>query len=176
VRQAPSQEGTVCAVDYAFPWDRLLGAFKFNARPELAGALAGRLLAAVRRAGLPTPDIVVPVPLAVPRLASRGYNQSWELARPVAGALTVRADAHLLTRPLQTSSPQARLDRHQRLLNLNGAFMVDPRRRKDVQGLRVALVDDVMTTGATVHEATATLRRAGAAAVQVWVVARTPES
>jgi ComF family protein len=175
VRQVPSQEGTVCAVDYAFPWDRLLGAFKFNDRPELATALAGRLLAAVRRAGLPTPDIVVPVPLAVPRLASRGYNQSWELARPVADGLTVRADAQLLTRPLQTS-PQAQLDRHQRLLNLNGAFMVDPRRRKDLQGLRVALVDDVMTTGATVQEATATLRRAGAAAVQVWVVARTPES
>ncbi len=174
-RERPPFDHTVCAVDYAFPWDRLIGAFKFNARAELAGALAGRLLQAVHRAEVPRPELVLPIPLATRRLAQRGYNQAWELARPVAAALGVAADATLLTRPLDTGQ-QAELDRSERLLNLRTAFMVDPARRATVQGLRVALVDDVMTTGATVREASAALRRAGAASVQVWALARTPEA
>jgi ComF family protein len=173
-REPPPFEHTVCAVDYAFPWDRLIGAFKFHARAELAGALAGRLLQAVRRADVVRPDIIVPIPLAARRLAERGYNQAWELARPVAAALGIPADATLLLRPLDTG-PQAVLDRDRRMLNLRTAFMVDPARRAEVRARRVALVDDVMTTGATVREASATLLRAGAASVQVWALARTPE-
>jgi ComF family protein len=172
--ERPPFEYTVCAVDYAFPWNRLIGAFKFHTRAELAGALAGRLLQAVHRAGVARPDIVVPIPLGARRLAERGYNQAWELARPVAAALGIAADATLLSRPLDTG-PQAELDRHQRLLNLRTAFMVDPARRAEIRSRRVALVDDVMTTGATVREASATLLRAGAASVQVWALARTPE-
>jgi ComF family protein len=117
---------------------------------------------------------LLPVPLAPRRLAERGYNQAWELTRRVARTLRLRADASLLLRPVETAH-QAELERVQRLANLRGAFMVDPRRRDALAGRRVALVDDVMTTGATAREAARTLLRAGAASVDIWVIARTPD-
>lgn len=172
-RQPPPFEHTICVADYAFPWDALIAAFKFQGRAELAGLLATRLAAAVRTAARPPPALVLPVPLSPRRQAERGYNQAWELARRVARSLGLRADAHLLQRPLETAH-QAELDRGERQRNLRSAFMADPRRRAVLQGARVALVDDVMTTGATAREAATVLRRAGAAAVELWVVARTP--
>jgi len=172
LRDAPPFEHTVCAADYAFPWDALIAAFKFHDRVELAAALAERLLAAVRASAVPPPQLVVPVPLAPARLAERGYNQAWELARRLAPAVGATAEAHLLWRPAD-SAHQAELGRLARQNNLRRAFMVDPRRRGELLGRRVALVDDVMTTGATAREAAAALLRGGAAAVDVWVVART---
>jgi len=168
------QQHTVCAVDYDFPWDRLITDFKFHDRIELAAPLARCLAAALACADAPAPDLVLPVPLAAARLAERGYNQAWELARHVARARQLPARADVLLRPL-ASQHQAGLTRVQRLANLRAAFMVEPRRRNIVAGRRVALVDDVLTTGATAAEATRTLLRAGAAAVDVWVLARTPE-
>ena len=174
-RDMPPFEHTVCAADYAFPWDGLIAAFKFHGRTELAATLAQRLLTAVRLAAIPLPHLVVPVPLAPARLAERGYNQAWELARRLAPALGVAAPSGLLWRPANTAH-QAELDRAERQHNLRNAFMVDPRRRRELQGARVALVDDVMTTGATAREAASALLRGGAAAVDVWVVARTPDN
>jgi ComF family protein len=170
---APPFERTCCVADYGFPWDRLISAFKFEARTELVSMLAERLHQAVLAAGGPAADWVLPVPLSAQRLAERGYNQAWELARRVAHLAGLPAAADLLQRPLDHAH-QASLDRTQRQKNLHRAFMVDPRRRERLQGRRVALVDDVMTTGTTVREASATLLRAGAASVQVWVLARTP--
>ena len=158
-------------MDYAFPWDRLIADFKFNSRPELAGPLAEHLAAAA--ASLARADCVLPVPLAPQRLATRGYNQAWELARRAAAALQLPARADLLLRPLDTAQ-QAGLTRAERQRNLGTAFMADPRQRDALRGRRLALVDDVMTTGATLREAAAQLLRAGAASVQVWVFARTP--
>ncbi|MDO8419676.1 MAG: ComF family protein [Rubrivivax sp.] len=174
LHDAPPFEHTVCAVDYAFPWDALISAFKFHDRPELATVLADRLLAAVGASGAPLPQWIVPVPLAPARLAERGYNQAWELARRVARALRVATDARLLWRPAD-SAHQSELGRAERQRNLRSAFLADPRRRGELRGTRVALVDDVMTTGATAREAASALLRGGAAAVDVWVVARTPE-
>ncbi|MDP1901656.1 MAG: ComF family protein [Rubrivivax sp.] len=174
LRDAPPFEHTVCAVDYGFPWDGLVAAFKFHGRVELAFALAALMARAVHAAGRPAPHWVLPVPLSPRRLAERGYNQAWELARTLAATLGLRADAGLLLRHGDTAH-QADLGRAERQRNLRSAFMVEPRRRTELQGARVALVDDVMTTGATVREAAALLRRAGAAAVDVWVLARTPE-
>jgi len=173
-RDMPPFEHTVCAADYAFPWDGLIAAFKFHGRAELAATLAQRLLTAVRVAAIPLPQLVVPVPLAPARLAERGYNQAWELARRLAPALGVAAQSGLLWRPADTAH-QVELDRTERQHNLRNAFMVDPRRRSELLGRRVALVDDVMTTGATAREAASALLRGGAAAVDVWVVARTPD-
>ncbi|MBL8305509.1 MAG: ComF family protein [Rubrivivax sp.] len=174
LREPPPFERTVCVADYGHPWDLLIGAFKFQQRPELAVPLAERLLAAVREAAVPAPELVLPIPLSPGRLAERGYNQAWELARRVAAGLQLRADATLLQRPVDTAH-QAGLNRAERQRNLAAAFMVDPRRRAEVAGRRIALVDDVMTTGATLREASATLLRGGAAAVQLWVLARTPD-
>lgn len=166
--------GLICAVDYGFPWDRLIIDLKFHGRTELAGALARRLTEAVRRAdGSSGIDLVLPVPLSAERLAERGFNQAWEVARRVAGDLALRADHSLLLRPIDTPH-QADLPREQRARNLRGALMVDPRRRGRVQGRHLALVDDVFTTGATAREATQALLRAGAASVLVWAIARTP--
>lgn len=176
LRDAPPFARTVCVADYGFPWDGLITAFKFQGRVELAAMLADRLATAVAQAAdLPPAELVLPVPLSPRRLAERGYDQAWELARRVAQRLQLPAQARLLQRPVHTEA-QSALDRAARQRNLRTAFMADPRRRGLLQGRRVALVDDVMTTGATLREAAAVLLRAGASAVDVWVLARTPDS
>ena len=157
---------------YAFPWDQLITKFKFHGQVELARPLADRLARAVQAHGDPVCTLVLPVPLATARLAARGYNQAWELARRVARTQRLPARADLLLRALDTAH-QAELGRAQRQQNLRAAFYVDPAQRHAVAGHRVALVDDVMTTGATAREAAAALLRAGAAAVDVWALART---
>lgn len=175
LRDPPPFARTVCVADYGFPWDALIGAFKFEARSELAGPLADLLAVAVQAASAPPPGLVLPVPLSPARLVQRGYNQAWELAHRTAARLQCPADATLLQRPVDAAH-QAELGRTERQSNLRGAFLVDPRRRGLLQGRHVALVDDVMTTGATAREAAAALRRAGAATVDLWVLARTPQS
>jgi ComF family protein len=172
----PPYAATVAAVDYGFPWDGLVQAFKFNGRVELAEALAQRLaraVAAAPDAGPAAPTLVLPVPLAPARLAERGYNQAWELARRVARHRGLPADDGLLHRPVDTPH-QTGQTRAGRAANLARSFMVEPGRRIALAGRTVALVDDVMTTGATVAAATRELLRADAAAVHVWVFARTP--
>lgn len=176
-RQTLRFEHTVCVGDYGFPWDRLIGAFKFEQQPTLARALAAPLAVAVDRAlaagWLQPPALVLPLPLADAALARRGYNQAWELARRCARSLGLPARADVLLRLLDTE-PQHGLPRLQRQRNLRHAFMVEPALQHAVAGRRLALVDDVMTTGATADEAAGALLAAGAAAVDVWVVARTP--
>ncbi len=168
--EPPAFAKTCCAVDYAFPWDRVITAFKFEDRLDWAPALA-RLL----HHALPPQaevDLVLPIPLSAQRLAERGYNQAWELARRVAARIQVPARQDLLLRPWDTAH-QADLGRRERQLNLRRAFIVDARLRHRVQGRRIALVDDVMTTGATAQAASSALLRAGASSVQMWVLART---
>jgi ComF family protein len=173
LRDPPIQERAVAAADYAFPWDRLIIDMKFNGQVELAASLAELLTRAVRAAGADTAiDLVVPVPLSTQRLAERGFNQAWEIARRVAKGLGRPASAMLLRRPIDTAH-QADLPRAQRSVNLRHAFLVEPPDRTQIRGRRVAVVDDVLTTGATAREAAAALLRAGAASVQVWTVART---
>ena len=169
----PPFDACIVALDYAFPWDRLIADFKFNGHVELAGALARRLTAAIRGDGRPLPQWVLPVPLAPQRLAERGYNQAWELARRAARALGCRADARLLQRPLP-GPHQAELSLAQRRRNLRGAYALQPSRRLSLHGQHVALVDDVMTSGATLREAAIALRRAGVARIDAWALARTP--
>jgi ComF family protein len=169
----PAFDACTVACDYAFPWDRLIADFKFNARVELAVPLAQRLVEAVVRDGAPLPQWVLPVPLAPQRLAERGYNQAWELARRAAGTLGCRAQADLLDRPLP-GLHQAGLGLAQRRSNLRGAFVPRAARQVSLLGQHVAVVDDVMTSGTTLGEAAAALRRAGAARVDAWVLARTP--
>lgn len=174
VKQPPLWRLAVCAVDYAYPWSKLLADFKFRGEVSMAGMLADRLAAALKHSS-PGCDVelVMPVPLSEKRLQERGFNQSWELARRLARVMTVAVEPDLLQRPVDTSH-QVELSMRQRALNLRGAFMVPQQRWHTVAGRRVAIVDDVMTTGATFTEATRTLLRAGASSVDVWAVARTP--
>ena len=113
------------------------------------------------------------MPLSAPRLQERGFNQAWELARRLGHLLGLATAVDLLQRPVDTAH-QLDLSLQDRARNLRGAFMVTPGRQHMVAGRRLALVDDVMTTGATLREATRALMQAGAASVDVWAVARTP--
>ena len=173
LREPPPFDHTVCVADYGFPWDRLIADFKFQGRAELAASFAPLMVSAIRAGPARPASTVLAVPLAPARLAERGYNQAWELARHVASLLALPALARGLLRPIDTPQ-QVELNRRERQANLRAAFMVHPEHRAALRGQRLALVDDVMTTGATLHEAATALLRAGAAGVDVWVLARTP--
>lgn len=163
--------GCWCAVDYGAPWDSLIARFKYHQGADLAGLLASRLADGVPADAAAGVDLVLPMPLAPRRLAERGYNQAWELARRVARRHGRAASARLLQRTRE-APPQAGLDRAARQRNLHGAFAVAD--AGALAGRHLALVDDVMTTGASIGEAARTLLAAGAASVQAWVLARTP--
>ena len=163
---------SVAAVDYAYPWDSLITRFKFHAALDLAAALAHRLAHAVAHTSATAPTLLLPVPLSMARLRERGYNQAWELTRRLGRLRQCPVDAQLLLRVRDTPH-QLALPPAQRTSNVRGAFAIEPRRRAELQQRSVALIDDVMTTGATAVEITNVLLQAGAAQVEVWTVART---
>ena len=162
----PAYDATQAALAYAFPADVLIQALKFRGELALAPFLGNLLLQ--RIAGKDV-DCIVPVPLSSPRLRSRGYNQSLEIARTIAAATRARLAPELCERSRDTSV-QMELPLEEREKNVRGAFRCPAL----VGGKTVAVLDDVMTTGATLDEIAATLKRAGAARVVNWVVARTP--
>jgi ComF family protein len=170
----PAWSRAVAGIDYGYPWDRLLADFKFHQRLDHVDVLLRPLSARLRAAPVAGMRVVA-VPLARERLRERGYNQSWELARRLARTLALPARADALFRVRDTGH-QTALHRAARAGNLQGAFVVAPRHAAWVRGASIALVDDVLTTGATAHAAARTLLAAGARDVQVWVVARTPEA
>lgn len=168
LQSPPPLAATRAVFVYGFPLDRLAPRFKFH--HDLA---SGRLLAALMAEGLADagrPQALLPVPLHAGRLRQRGYDQALELARPLARALHLPLRADALVR-LRATAPQSELDAATRRRNLRGAFAVKP---DTALPAHVALVDDVMTTGATLHAAAITLRRAGVARVDAWVCARVP--
>jgi len=167
--RAPHYDATVAALAYRFPADVLVHALKFEGELALAPLLGGLLEAAVAAAPPARVDVVVPVPLSPRRLRERGGNQAMELARPAAKAAGARLDPGLCER-VRDTPPQLGLPLAGRAANVRGAFACHGL----VAGLSIAVVDDVMTTGATLHEIARTLKAAGAARVVNWVVARTP--
>ncbi|MDN3921010.1 ComF family protein [Roseateles violae] len=175
LREPPPLSRTIAALDYAFPWDGLLQHYKFHQAIELRETLLDRLRQALLVAEALKPDWLLPVPLALKRQRERGYNQSWELARSLARRHKLRCEADMLLRVRETSQ-QAQLPYAVRAANVKGAFAVDPSHAARLHGRRVVLLDDVMTSGATLFELARVLRQAGVADVQAWVVARTPET
>ncbi|MCG6871375.1 MAG: ComF family protein [Gammaproteobacteria bacterium] len=165
----PPFERVITAGSYASPLRELVWRLKFRQQLHAASVL-GRLLAdAVRAAGGPLPERLVPVPLHRRRLQRRGFNQSLEIARVSARRLgNLPVDNHCLVRQRATAT-QSRLARAARAGNLRGAFAVAA---PLPAGCRVAAVDDVMTSGHTLRAFSDCLRRAGAGRVDAWVVAR----
>jgi ComF family protein len=171
ITQPPPFARCIAAVDYAFPWSGLIGHFKFREGLDVLPSLANLLANAVARELTDRPTLVVPMPLSAQRLQQRGMNQAWELARRVATTHQLASSTRCLERVIDTPH-LADLPRDDRARRIRGAFIVSD--SKTVSGQRIALVDDVLTTGSTAAEATRTLLAAGAANVQVWVLARTP--
>ncbi|HVR80584.1 MAG TPA: ComF family protein [Luteimonas sp.] len=168
LRRPPPLHATHAACSYDFPVDRLLPRFKFH--HDLA---AGRLLAQLMAeafATLPRPQALIPIPLHLNRLRARGYDQALELARPLARTLQIPLHDDLLQRTRATTA-QSELSASARRCNLRGAFAVCAAAALPAH---VVLVDDVMTTGATLHAAAKALRRAGVQRVDAWVCARVP--
>ena len=162
----PSFESCLSPFRYHAPLDHLLLGLKFNGRlaqARLLGELMAEWLGSVVES---PPDQLIPVPLHADRLRERGFNQAVELARPIARHFGLPLNLQGVRRILATP-PQSDLSRKQRLKNIRGAFeVVQP-----ISG-RIAIIDDVMTTGSTVDELAKTLLRAGAERVEVWVCAR----
>lgn len=173
LRSPPPVDRTIAALNYAFPWSQLLQRYKFHQGLELRRPLLDRLDQALEDARAEKPDWLLAVPLSAERLQERGYNQSHELARALARRRGLRCDAGLLIR-LRQGQSQSSLPLADRAANVKHSFAVEPGRLADLQGTHVALLDDVMTTGATLFELARVVRQAGAVHVQAWVLARTP--
>ena len=168
---APDFDATVVIADYGWPLDHLVTGLKFRAQLPLAAWLADQLGNALAAAPGELPDMLLPVPLSPARLRSRGYNQAWEIARRLARHQNIPAHANALHR-VRDNPAQATLDRAERLTNLQGAFVVaEP---EHIAGRHIGVVDDVMTTGATLGEIATQLKRAGAIRVTNVVALRTP--
>jgi ComF family protein len=168
--QPPPVDACLAACAYVWPWPECIAAFKFRGDAGRAAPLATLLRSAPWvEPALEQADTVLPMPLAPARLRERGFNQAHELARRLAPD---RCDAALLLRTRDTV-PQSGLERSDRLRNLDGAFALDPARAGTLQGRRVVLVDDVMTSGASLFTAARVLRAAGAAHITAIVLART---
>ena len=169
----PPFNATIAAFSYAFPIDRLIHSLKYQGRLALAEWCAETILARRELANpgagiISRPHHLIALPLAIDRQRERGYNQAQEIAR----VISARTGIPLLPRGLsrvRATPPQAALPWTERAKNVRGAFLCE----LDLSGLTVALVDDVMTTGASLTEAARILKASGAASVENWVIART---
>jgi ComF family protein len=201
LKNQPPFDAAIAPFLYAHPLDLLLTRLKFG-RSLAAGRVLAQIWTAALREALADstigalPDVLVPVPLHADRLRERGYNQALELSKVLAREFSIPLAAQMLTRTRATPA-QANLDAKTRRTNLRGAFEyaenrdagIDPKAqphavRSAVQSDRslyssrppdhVAIIDDVMTTGATLRECARTLKRAGVGRVDVWALARAP--
>lgn len=154
---------------HAAPVRSAVVSLKYRARFDQS-RLLGRLMAdALARRPDPLPQLLLPVPLHRWRLMRRGYNQALELARAISKRLDIEVDASAAKRTRATPS-QVKQTAAQRRRNLRGVFRMD----RDLDGIHVALLDDVMTTGATLEELARAARAAGAARIEAWAVTREP--
>lgn len=164
LKRPPAFDQVTTAFAYAFPVDAMIRALKYGRRLALAPVL-GNMFADVVT---PKADVLVPMPLAPRRQAERGFNQALELAR----VLSLRHRIPIVAtacRKIVETPPQAALPWRERAKNVRRAFVCD----MALKGLHVAIVDDVLTTGATMNELARVLRKAGAAAISGCVLART---
>jgi ComF family protein len=170
ITQPPAVDQTLAAVAYAYPWAGLVTQFKFQEHTGWAHSLATLLRSAPWvEPALEEADWLLPMPLSPQRLRTRGYNQALVLAHALESA-KVRAD--LLLR-VKDGAAQSSLPRAERLQAIRGAYALEPSRAAEVNAKKIVLLDDVMTTGASLFEAARVLRRAGALHITALVLART---
>ena len=161
----PHFDATSAAFRYGYPLDRLIQALKYQHRLALAAWFARTMLQT------PPPgrhDLLLALPLASKRLSERGFNQALEIARPLAHALALPLALDVCIRR-GDASPQASLPWRARQRNVRGVFEA----QRDLSGKSVLVIDDVMTTGASLNELARSLKKQGAVRVGNWVLART---
>ena len=170
IKEEPPLDLCLAAVAYEYPWSGLIAGYKFAPSPGWSAALAGLMRQTPGAlAALDAADWLLPLPLSEARLRKRGFNQALELARQLAPSKT-RSDVLLR---LRETPAQSSLPRSQRLRNVRDAFGAATGLEGTLTGRHLLLIDDVMTSGATLHAAATALRTAGAARVSALVLART---
>lgn len=170
ILKPPHLDACLAALPYAYPWSTLIADFKFRQHPGWAGSFALLLRSAPWvEPALEAADWLIPMPLSSQRLRERGYNQAQVLAMALDAPKVAQS---LLLRVIDTPA-QRTLPRHERLRSVDHAYAVDPLKASQLQGRRVVLLDDVMTTGASLQAGAKALRAAGAAHITGLVLART---
>jgi ComF family protein len=164
LNRPPHFDATLALWRYEFPCDGLVQALKYRARLALAGFFARSLASRP----LPAVDVILPMPLHPKRIAERGFNQALEIARALARHRG-RPIAPRGVLRVKDTLPQTDLPYEERAKNVHGAFLC----KLDLSGASVAVLDDVMTTGATLNELARALKRAGATRIENLVIART---
>ena len=163
---SPAFDRTISAFHYDFPMEHIVGALKYQNKTALAPWLADRLLEKITSPA--KIDLIIPLPLHPQRLRERGFNQSLEIAHHLAKKMRLSLDTRHCIR-VKNTQPQTTLPWKKRQANVRGAFVCN----QDLSGKSIAVVDDVMTTGATLAEFAKTLKKRGALRVENWVIART---
>lgn len=168
IKSPPHFDATIAAFEFGFPVDALLRSLKYQGRLVVAEPIGARLADAITSCSSSPIDLMIPMPLHQHRLRERGFNQAAEIAHIVFRETGIRLERDIALR-IRPTEPQAGLPLSQRGKNMKGAFACS----QDLTGKRVAIIDDVMTSGASLNELAKTLKAAGAARVECWVAART---
>lgn len=170
IKNTPHYDATKALLTYAFPSSAILQHYKYSNAlflSQLFGDLFSQRLQ--KNSTVSDIDLIVPMPLHAGRIKERGFNQSLEVAKVIAKQLDIPLDKTSCIR-IKNTPPQASLPLKERLKNVRGAFEVNT--DHSVKGKRIAIVDDVMTTGASLNELAKALKKAKAAHVECWVIAR----
>lgn len=171
LQRPPPYDRLLAAFHYKAPIDEFILKFKFHEHFESGNTLSQLLYQRIVTQwyrDTPLPSMIIPVPLAKKRLMTRGFNQSIELAKPIANQLSnLTLETNLCTRVRNTKT-QSELPASERAANIRGAFTLT----KAVEASHIAIIDDVVTTGNTVSEISRLLKRAGAKRIDVWCCAR----
>ena len=170
----PDFDATKAVFLYAFPVDAMMQRYKYGNMLNL-GDTFGKFLAekiALGTLNHNQVDLIIPMPMHPQRLKERGFNQALEIAKVLSKNSKEKLDYKSVERQTLTP-PQASLPLKERVKNIKGAFKVNTDKLDMLQGKRIAIIDDVMTTGASLNELAKTLKKAGAVHVECWVIART---
>ena len=165
IASPPDFDATKAAFTYQYPISQVLQQYKYNQQLFLAETFSELMLNNLQANNI---DLIIPMPLHPSRLQERGFNQSLEIARIIGKRLNVPITSQAVAR-IKQSPPQASLPLKERVKNMKGAFAC----YEDLSGLRIALIDDVMTTGASLNALAKAVRAKGAAHVECWLIART---
>lgn len=165
IASPPDFDATKALFRYEYPISQVLQEYKYNQQLLLAETFAELMIEKMKAQDI---DVIIPMPLHPSRLQERGFNQSLEIARIIGRRLNIEVNSKIVTRT-KHSPPQASLPLKERVQNMKGAFAC----HQDLNSLRIVLIDDVMTTGASLNALAKAVKAKGAAHVECWLIART---